>query len=103
MNRPLIMSIALVSLIAMGSPAMADRGDCKRGNCAAGTNAESADPNCRGVRASLFVLDCGGFGTGDKRTNMTDDELTFLISLFFSRGAANPDCTDLNMFPFPPE
>ncbi len=70
MNRSLIMSIALVSLIAMGSPAMADRGDEHRhGNFAAGKGSHNGnhkpdsgmtDPNCRGVRASLFVIDHGG-------------------------------------------
>ncbi len=94
MYRSLIMSIALVSLLAMGSPAMADRGvrpNTGDGNSAAGKG-ENTDPNCRGVRASLFVLKCGGLGTGNKVTNMTDGDLTALIALFFDRGAASPDC-----------
>ncbi|MCZ6518017.1 MAG: hypothetical protein O6763_11070, partial [Gammaproteobacteria bacterium] len=59
MNRSLIISIALVSLIAMGSPAMADgKGVSNKGNSRAGNKSvsELTDPNCRGVRASLFVI-----------------------------------------------
>ncbi len=97
MNRSLIMSIALVSLLAMGSPAMADRG-VKPGNSAAGKGShEMTDPNCRGDRASLFVIARGGLGTGMK---LTGEELTDLITGFFNLGAANPDCT---IFPLPPE
>ncbi len=94
MYRSLIMSIALVSLLAMGSPAMADGiGVSNRGNSAAAKGShEMTDPSCRGDRASLFVIARGGLGTGDK---LTDEELTDLITMFFNVGAANPDCTVL--------
>ena len=104
MYRFLIMSIALVSLLAMGSPAMADPGDCKRGNCAAGTKSESelTDPNCRGVRASLFVLVCGGLGLLEGKAH--GDAMTGLIDIFFGLGAAGSDCVDLRSIPdCPPE
>jgi len=88
MNRSLIISIALVSLIAMGSPPLADRGVRDKGNSKAGTGSESAQPSCRGDRASLFVILNGGLGTGDKRTNKTEEALmTDLISRFFLDGA----------------
>ena len=53
MKRSLIMFIALVSLIAMGSPVMADgvSGDFGPGNSAAGRDSEipgSSQPNCLG-------------------------------------------------------
>ncbi len=99
MKRFLILSIALVSLIAMGSPAMADRGVCKRGNCAAGTKSESAltDPNCRGDRASLFVIEHGGLGLLEGKLH--GDALTDFINMFFGFGAAVPDC--ISSFPLP--
>ena len=91
MNRSLIMSIALVSLIAMGSPAMADRGVANQGNSAAGKGShEDTDPNCRGVRASLFVIEHGGLGLLDMKLH--GDALTDFITMFFGFGAADPDC-----------
>ena len=88
MYRSLIMSIALVSLIAMGSPAMADRGVRDKGNSKAGTGSESAQPSCRGDRASLFAIATMGLGTGDKLTNKEEEALmTDLISRFFNDGA----------------
>ncbi len=91
MKRSLIMFIALVSLIAMGSPAMADRGVRDQGNSAAGKGShEDTDPNCRGVRASLFVIANGGLGLlGNKRHG---EDLTEFITMFFGYGAADPDC-----------
>ncbi len=107
MKRFLIMSIALISLIAMGSPAMADRGvrPNEPGNSAAGRDSLGfgSDPNCRGARASLFVLVCGGLGTGNKATNKTDDEMTELIAFFFGLGAESSDCIDLRSVPDCPE
>jgi len=91
MNRSLIMSIALVSLIAMGSPAMADGiGVRDQGNSAAGTKSvsESAQPSCRGDRASLFVIANEGF---DPETKFHDALLTDLIARFFDAGAMG-DC-----------
>jgi hypothetical protein len=98
MNRSLIMSIALVSLIAMGSPAMADRGvrPNQPGNSGAGKALHgTADPNCRGDRASLFAIATMGLGTGNKLTNAEEEALmTDLIRRFFNDGAIVPDCTD---------
>ena len=101
MKRFLIMSIALVSLLAMGSPAMADHVVvANQGNSAAATKAnhKDVDVNCRGDRASLFVIANGGLGTGMK---LTGEDLTDLIAFFFNRGATHPDCTDLILFPLP--
>ncbi len=105
MNRSLIISIALVSLIAMGSPAMADgKGVSNKGNSRAGNKSvsELTDPNCRGVRASLFVLVCGGLGLLEGKAH--GDAMTDLIDIFFGLGAAGSDCVDLRSIPdCPPE
>jgi hypothetical protein len=99
MKRFLIVFIALVSLIAMGSPAMADRGVANQGNSAAGKGSHNGnhkpdfgmtDPNCRGVRASLFVIANGGLGLLDMKLH--GDALTDFITMFFDFGAASPDC-----------
>ncbi len=95
MYRSLIMSIALVSLIAVGSPAMADH--IRGGNSAAGKGShEDTDPNCRGVRASLFVIANGGLGLLEDKHH--GEDLTHFIATFFGYGAAVPDC----IFSFPP-
>ncbi len=80
MNRSLIMSIALVSLIAMGSPAMADHGEEHHGNSAAATKAnhKNVDVNCRGDRASLFVIANGGLGLLEGKAH--GDAMTDLIA-----------------------
>jgi len=93
MNRSLIISIALVSLIAMGSPAMADgKGVSNKGNSRAGNKSvsELTDPNCRGVRASLFVIANGGLGLLPMKFH--GEDLTKFITTFFGFGAENLDC-----------
>ena len=92
------MSIALVSLIAVGSPAMADH--IRGGNSAAGKGSHNGnhkppevgmtDPNCRGVRASLFVIDHGGLGLLVGKRH--GEDLTHFIAIFFGYGADDPDC-----------
>jgi len=105
MKRFLILSIALVSLIAMGSPAMAD--GIRGGNSAAGKGSHNGnhkplsgmtDPNCRGNRASLFVIEHGGLGLLVGKLH--GDALTDFITMFFvDFGAASPDC--IISFPLP--
>ncbi len=99
MYRSLIMSIALVSLLVMGSQVMADgKGVSNKGNSRAGNKSvsELTDPNCRGVRASLFVIANGGLGLLDNKRH--GEDLTEFITMFFGFGAAVPDC----IFSFPP-
>ena len=110
MKRSLITSIALISLLAMGSQVMADgKGVSNKGNSRAGNKSESesglTDPNCRGVRAKLFILQCGGLGTGNKATNSTnqpaDDPptMTELLNFFFGLGAQDSNCLNVVSIP----
>ena len=89
MKRSLIMSIALVSLIAMGSPAMADRGVHSvfgPGNSAAGNGGKDfplpdTQPNCLGQILSFLGMTRGV-------APVDTDALLEAISLVFTGGAA---------------
>ena len=97
MNRSLIMSIALISLIAMGSPAMADRGVrplSGPGNSAAARadHTTVSDPNCLGdvVR---FLATGDGFVV-EHPTGPISDAFDLAAVIDFLGG----DCSDF-LFP----
>ena len=90
MNRSLIMSIALVSLIAVSSSAMADgKGVANRGNSAAARadHTTVSDPNCLSDFVVALSVDPDNLFTGEVLTRMITDG-------FFLAGIV-PDCIPL--------